>query len=333
MPAPLSIGLSLANRAVLFGTPVESLLQAAEIADRSGAFGSIWVGDNFLSKPRLEAIVLLSALAARTRRVALGTVCLATFPMRHPVELALQWASLDVVSGGRTILAVCNGTPASRGPRFAHELATFGVHSRERVGRLEEGVEILRALWAGGPVTHHGRYWTLDDVEVLPRPVQARPPIVIAVNPGQTTDPAVRDRLERRVARLADGWQTDSITPHNLRESWLRMQEHAAAQGRSLETAGLHLMVNIGDDVERSRRAALAFLDRYYGVGALSEEKIANWIAAGPPAAVAEQIRRFIDAGCNLPILRFVDEDATGQLERCIAEVLPELGVGAPAAA
>jgi hypothetical protein len=95
-----------------------------------------------------------------------------------------------------------------------------------------------------------------------------------------------------------------------------------------LETAGLHLMVNIGDDVERSRRAALAFLDRYYGTGALSEEKIANWIAAGPPAAVAEQIRRFIDAGCNLPILRFVDEDAIGQLERCIAEVLPELGVG-----
>ena len=58
---------------------------------------------------------------------------------------------------------------------------------------------------------------------------------------------------------------------------------------------------------------------------ALSEEKAANWIASGPPDAVAEQISRFIEAGCNLPILRFADEDQVGQLEHCIADVLPQL--------
>src|SRR5947207_111702 len=102
-------GLSLPNRAVLFGIPPDALLRAAEQADASGVFDSVWVGDNFLSKPRLEAIVTMSALAALTKRVKLGVVCLASFPLRHPLLLALQWASLDVLSGGRTILAVCLG--------------------------------------------------------------------------------------------------------------------------------------------------------------------------------------------------------------------------------
>jgi alkanesulfonate monooxygenase SsuD/methylene tetrahydromethanopterin reductase-like flavin-dependent oxidoreductase (luciferase family) len=325
VPDPLSFGLSLPNRAVLFGTPVEELLVAAETADASGRFGSVWVGDNFLSKPRLEAIVTLSALAARTRRVGLGVVCLATFAMRNPVELALQWASLDVVSGGRTLLAVCNGTPASAGDKFARELEVFGVESRERVGRLEEGIAILRGLWAGGPFSHQGRYWTLDAVEALPRPVQDPVPIVIAVNPGKARDERVRERLERRVARLADGWQTDSITAEDFRASWERMQAYAAEEGRTLGSASLHLMVNIDDDAHAARRRALAFLDRYYGIGGVSEQKAANWLASGPPEAVAEFIARFVDAGCNLPILRFADEDQRGQLERCLADVMPLL--------
>lgn len=325
MPAPLSFGLSLPNRAVLFGTPPEQLLRAAEIADASGRFGSVWVGDNFLSKPRVEALVMLSAIAARTRTVRLGTVCMATFSMRNPIELALQWASLDVISGGRTILAVCNGTPGSRGPKYANELKVFGVRSEERVARLEEGVGILRGLWSGRSYSHRGEFWSFEDVEVQPQPVQKRVPIVIAVNPGQARDERLRERLERRVARLADGWQTDSIAPQTLHDSWLRMQQYATEQGRTLDTASLHLMVNLDATVEGGRRKALAFLDRYYGVGGVSEEKAANWIASGPPGAVAEQISRFIDAGCNLPILRFADEDQLGQLERCIADVLPQL--------
>jgi alkanesulfonate monooxygenase SsuD/methylene tetrahydromethanopterin reductase-like flavin-dependent oxidoreductase (luciferase family) len=325
MPAPLSFGLSLPNRAVLFGTPPEDLLRAAEIADASGAFGSVWVGDNFLSKPRLEAMVMLSALAARTRSVGLGTVCMATFSMRNPIELALQWASLDVISAGRTILAVCNGTPGSRGPKYANELKVFGVRSQDRVERLEEGIGILRGLWAGGSFSHKGGFWTFDDVEVLPRPVQERVPILIAVNPSQARDERLRERLERRVARLADGWQTDSIAPQALGDSWARMQEYATAEGRTLHTAALHLMVNIAASEEKGRRKALEFLDRYYGVGGVSEEKAKNWIAAGPPEAVAEQIGRFVEAGCNLPILRFADQDQQGQLERCIADVLPQL--------
>ena len=92
-------GLSLSTRAVLFdwGT-MDDLVDAAVIAEKSGYFSGVWVGDNLLSKPRVEAIVTLSAIAARTEQVSLGTICLASFPMRDPVLLAIQWASLDLLS-------------------------------------------------------------------------------------------------------------------------------------------------------------------------------------------------------------------------------------------
>ena len=71
----VEFGISLPNRAVLFGLPAADLLDTAVEAEASGAFDSVWVGDNFLSKPRLEAIALLAAIAARTERVRLGTIC------------------------------------------------------------------------------------------------------------------------------------------------------------------------------------------------------------------------------------------------------------------
>lgn len=120
-------GLSLSTRAVLFdwGT-LDDLVEAARVAENSGYFESVWVGDNLLSKPRIEAIVTLSALAAYTEHMRLGTICLASFPLRDPILLALQWASLDVLSKGRTVLAVCNGASAlevARGSRLV-----FGRH-------------------------------------------------------------------------------------------------------------------------------------------------------------------------------------------------------------
>src|SRR5215204_4796212 len=150
-PRRIGFGISLPNRAVLFGLPVRDLLDTAVEAEASGAFDSVWVGDNFLSKPRLEAIVALSALAASTRRMKLGTVCLASFPLRDPLLLAIQWASLDVISGGRTILTVCLGASAKAGPQFAAELAAMGIASRERVPRLEEGIALLRQFWGSEP--------------------------------------------------------------------------------------------------------------------------------------------------------------------------------------
>ena len=81
------------------------------MAEETGILSDVWVGDSILSKPRLECIPLLGAIAGRTRRVKLGVACMATIVQRNPVVFGLQWASLDVLSEGRTLLAACMGYP------------------------------------------------------------------------------------------------------------------------------------------------------------------------------------------------------------------------------
>jgi alkanesulfonate monooxygenase SsuD/methylene tetrahydromethanopterin reductase-like flavin-dependent oxidoreductase (luciferase family) len=325
MSSRVRFGLSLPNRAVItYGLPVEELLAAADRAEASPLFDSVWVGDNFLSKPRLEAVVLLSALAGRTRRVKLGTVCLATFPLRHPLQFAIQWASLDVVSGGRTILAVCTGAPARWGPHYAAELEANGVADRERVPRLIEGIELLRRFWSDEPVTYDGRFHQFHDVQALPKPVQPRPPIVIASNPTAETE----ERVLRRIARYADGWQVASDQPvDQFRERWRRIREYADELGRADEVtdASVHIMVNINAERAQARAETREFLDRYYGEGTISDEKLEQWLAHGSPAEVIDYLRRWIDAGCTTPVLRFTSTDQNGQIDRCTGDVLPAL--------
>lgn len=325
MSQPVRFGLSLPNRAVLFGLPIETLLDTAVRAEQSGLFDSVWVGDNLLSKARLEAVVTLSAIAARTRRVKLGTVCLASFTLRHPLVFAIQWASLDQLSGGRTFLTVCAGGAGSKGPQFAAELAAMRVASVERVRRMEEGIALLRAFWGPGPISHQGEFYQFSEVDVQPKPAQASPPIAIAVNPPVDASAAIEERAMRRVACLADGWQTDGVPPAIFERRWAMIRAFAAEAGRADQCtdASLHLMVNINDDADAALRESVAFLEQYYGRGMVSDAKLAAWLAYGSPQAVVARIQEFVDAGCTTPILRFTGANQQQQLERCIAEVLP----------
>ena len=322
---PVRFGLSLSNRAVLFGLSPELLLEMARLADESEVFDSVWVGDNLLSKPRLEAIATLSALAVRTRRVRLGAICLGSFPLRHPLILAIQWASLDVLAGGRTILGVCAGASADQGPQFAAELEAMRVPTQERIPRLEEGIDLLRRFWAAEPVSFRGRFYEFDTVNALPKPVQERVPIYLGVNPRKELGPAVTERALRRVARLADGWQVDGTPSEVFAEHWRRIKGYAAEYGRAAEVkdACFHMMVNINEDAAAARSESVEFLARYYGAGRVSSEKLEAWLAAGPPSAVIDKISRFIEAGCTIPVLRFTALNPLAQLERCLADVLP----------
>src|SRR5690242_7765720 len=112
-------GLTLPNRGVLFGvTTPEQMLRMAELADQSDLFQSVWVGDSLLGKPRMESIALLGGIAARTNRVRLGPACMASFPLRDPVLLAYQWASLDLLANGRTVMVGCTGIVPQEGGRI-----------------------------------------------------------------------------------------------------------------------------------------------------------------------------------------------------------------------
>ncbi|GFG50710.1 LLM class flavin-dependent oxidoreductase [Mycolicibacterium agri] len=324
----IQFGLSLPNRAVLFGLPAEELIEAGVSAENTGLFGSLWVGDNLLSKPRLESVVTLTALAMRTHLVRLGTISMATFAMRNPVFFAAQWASLDLVSGGRTILSVCNGGAASASPRHAAELAVTGVASNERVARLEEGIEIVRRCWADGTATYNGTFYQFEDIEVLPKPAQPKIPIIIAVSPA-ADKPKIEERALRRVARLADGWQTVFEPVDRIARRWQDIQRYADEYGRAGEIGHLsqHIMIKIDDDADRGMADGTRFLRKYYGEKSwqTSAQYLPNFLAAGPPSQIADWITRRIDAGVNVPVVRFVDIDQDTQLERFCAEVVPSI--------
>lgn len=319
-------GLSLPNRGILFGaTSVDELLALSEQAEASGAFDSIWVGDNLFAKPRLESLILLSAIAARTRRVRLGTCCLSTFPLRDPIFLAAQWAALDHISHGRMILGACVGGGPPR-ERAEAEFAPFKVKPNERASRLEEGITILRRLWKEDCVTHEGHFYQFRNLTLEPKPVQKPwPPIWIATNPKpEGTPPHVVNRALRRVGLMADGWITDNTPAARFKERWELIRRVAYEAGRPTEgmEAALHLMVNVNDEPTAAFEEAVKFLQTYYGP-AMTREYIEGWLAWGPPQAVVEKIRAYIDAGCTTPILRFASWDQKGQLERTLTDVMP----------
>ncbi len=185
----------------------------------------------------LEPIALLSALAGVTRTIKLGTMVL-VLPLRNPAYFAKEWATLDLLSGGRSILGIGVGW-------HEEEFALMGVPHRERGRRMEECIEILRALWAGDRVTYEGQHYRFRDLTIDPKPVQKpHPPIWI----GGGTQPSEKiyaqtvksiDPVLRRIAKYADTWVPhSSATPEMVKGDWAKVQQFAREAGRDPKKIG-----------------------------------------------------------------------------------------------
>ena len=116
----------------------------------------------------------LTALARETRQIRLGTA-VSLLPLRHPLQVAEDLASLDQFSGGRAEIGLSRGF-------VPHEFAAFGVTREESAARMYEGLEVIEKFWAGEPFAHAGRFWSFDTVEPWPAPVQPEPSIWIAAS-------------------------------------------------------------------------------------------------------------------------------------------------------
>ena len=320
---PVKLGLSLPNRGVLFGlTNIDTILEAALLAEQSGVFESVWFGDSLIHKPRLDSIVMLSAAATRTQKVRLGVICMASFPVRHPVLLAIQWASLDQLSKGRTILGVCIGGG------HEGEMRAFGVEKNERIGRLTEGIRLLRGIWSEEEVHHQGKFYKLEGYRIVPKPVQKPCPIWIAVSPDRAVvgDEGVA-RAMKRVATLADGYISMAVAAEEMALRLELIEKYAEEAGRNLQNfeIAIHGMVNINDDKHKAYQESKYYFDNYYTPGYPSEELLKIWLAHGPPEECAELIQGWIDMGFTTPVLRFTSRNQISQIERFISDVLPRL--------
>lgn len=323
---PLTFGLTLANRGVLLGvnTPAE-MLELTDRAEASAQFDSVWVGDSLFAKPRLDALTLLAAIAGRTRRLLLGPACMASFPLRNPLVFAYEWASLDQIAEGRTRLIVCAGG-GSAGDWDA-EARALRVPVKERQRRLEEHVTILRRLWSEDRVSHQGQFFQFEDIALEPKPAQQPCPIWLANNPWTVKpEPARVERALRRVARLADGWQTHSLRPDVFAEYWQTIKAYTAEEGRDPSTLDncLYHNINVNPDREAALDETKRFLDAYYSAD-YTRERIEAWSALGSPEQCIENLRSFRGSGVRRITLRLCSWDQLGQFERVVRDILPHV--------
>jgi alkanesulfonate monooxygenase SsuD/methylene tetrahydromethanopterin reductase-like flavin-dependent oxidoreductase (luciferase family) len=334
--AALHFGVNLNNREPLLAPQydIPALLDLSTVVEEAG-FESVWVGDSLFSKPRYEPLSLLAAISQRTKRVKLGTACLVT-ATRNPLYLALEWATLDVISKGRTILGACMGNP-EEGVR--REYKALGLDFERRAQIFEEGLHVLRTLWTEGRVTFKGRFFDYDnisfysDVEMGPlMPVQTPPPTWIISNPRlirgveERTVARAIDRAAQRIVRYGDGWMTccRARHPEELTEQLNRIREAASAEGRDaghLEIA-YQVTMNIADSEAEAQRGINEYITQYYPELSKAVD-LGEWGPVGTPDAIAEWIQVFARAGVTYFICRFGALDQFGQVERFARDVLP----------
>lgn len=313
--AKVQVGVLLPTREAIFtgGSAAAPLLAMAERAEALG-FDSVWVGDSLTARPRFEPLTVLAAVAARTRRVSVGTAVLLP-ALRNPVLLAHAVATTDRIAEGRLILGV--GLGNSSAPSQA-EFAAAGVPFEHRGGRLKELLAVCRALWTQERVTHAGRFWNLRDVEILPKPHRpGGPPIWIG---------GAGPLLLQLAATDADGWFPNMADPALLREGRDQIGARARAAGGSREgmPVALYATVNLNSDVRAAHRALREFIERYYNV---PYEVIAKrqGCFGGDAAGAQAWLQPFLDGGVGHLVLRFGGADQAEQMEKAGRELLPRL--------
>jgi alkanesulfonate monooxygenase SsuD/methylene tetrahydromethanopterin reductase-like flavin-dependent oxidoreductase (luciferase family) len=334
----LRFGVNLNNRGPLLAADRDlgDLLELAELTEELG-LDSVWVGDGLLAQPRHDPLMLLAALAERTRRVRLGTAALRA-SLRDPLYLAMAWATIDQLSGGRTVLGVSAGNAIEAGVR--REFAVQGLDHHERMSRLEECLEVLRQLWTSGRVTFHGRHHDYDDVaffsgtEVAPLGPLQSPPIWLVSNPrvGGSASPEVTQRsiarAAQRIVRYADGWLTCCRAghPEEVEEQVAAIRAAAVEQGADPDRYSVAYQVTVtladsGDDAADHFGRFIAAFYPEFG----SRVDPADWGPMGTPEDVVTWFTRFVGAGVDRFIVRFGTVDERAALRRFVDEIVPAL--------
>lgn len=310
-----SFGLAVGNFTPASTVPtVDGLAEFAQTAERLG-FDSLWVWDHlFLGSrrpfPFFEALFSIALLASHTERVMLGTGVL-VLPIRDPVVLAKETATLQFLCAGRLSLGVAAGW-------YQREFEATGIPFSERGRIFEENLELLRRLWTEESVSGTYSHRRLKDVRMVPRPEPA-PSVLIG---------GYVDRVLRRVAKMGDGWLTYFYTPESFSRAWSKICSFAEQIERDPDTLTnvAQLPICVDDTYEVADRRVRAFVGEYFDTAEWSESTVESSIR-GTAEQCAEQIQAHLDAGAQ-HIVFVPDDYRIDQVEAIARDVLPLLEIG-----
>ncbi len=291
------------------------LVTMAERAEAAG-FDSVWIGDSLTARPRHEPLTLMAAIAARTRRVRLGTGVLLP-ALRPPVVLAHIVGTLDRIAEGRIILGV--GFAADT-PPIRKEFAAAGVPFERRIGRAVETIEICRALWSHDDVSFSGKHFTLEAVTMEPKPHRPGGPPIWVGGSGPTT---------LRVAARFDAWFPTGPSIEFFAEHFPEVQAAAREAGRAPDAVAgaAYVTLALDDDRAAAEQRLHGFLESYYGAPARAILK-RQAAYAGPIEGCVEWLQRWIDAGARHIALRFAGGDQLAQVDEAASRLVPKLRRG-----
>jgi alkanesulfonate monooxygenase SsuD/methylene tetrahydromethanopterin reductase-like flavin-dependent oxidoreductase (luciferase family) len=281
---------------------------------------SVWQGGHILPpSPTGEAITRLALMTAWTERVRVGTAIL-VLPLYHPVVVAKQLLDLDAQSGGRVSVGI------GVGGEFPKEFAAVGVPVGERGARTDEGMQVLRTLWAGGAVSHHGTFFHFDDITLR----SVVPPGAVA-SPAKPGGPPLlvsgrKEAAMRRAARLGDGWMPYLMSASAYERSVHTIEADAQRQGRDLEGFEwmMYLYTSIRHDRDRAQSDVATFLGNAYGDR--PREMLDRIAPSGTPEEVAFRLQEYVDAGVRHFIISpAAPADTLEVITLAAEEVLPRL--------
>jgi F420-dependent oxidoreductase-like protein len=283
-------------------------LAHAQAAERGG-FTSVWVMDHFWQlpplggpdEPILEAYTLLAALAARTERVQLGTLVTGV-TYRNPAMLAKIITTLDIISKGRAILGI-----GAAWHDIEHEGLGFDFPGvKERMDRLEEAVQICRAMFKDDHATFEGRYYSIKDARNLPRPIQPGGPKIMIGGGGEK-------RTLKLVAQYADQCNVTG-DPDMIRHKIKVIHEHCAAVGRDPSEIAITRMATLvlTDSAEQTAQTN-EFLANAVGVEAVGAFNV------GQEQEIVDQVAELLEAGVdeaifNMPLSPVEDVRRAGEV-------------------
>jgi probable F420-dependent oxidoreductase len=292
-------------------------------------FDSLFITDHMLAAKHfysvnfLEPVATLALAAGVTERVRLGTSIM-IMPLREPVLLAKQLATLQFLSGDRVILGAGVGW-------YPPEFEAVGVHKSERGRRTDEILDICYQLWAGGPVSYEGRYYRIDEVEIEPRTDQ--PPTLWVGGGSQLADPKSPDlpRFAEPVKARAvrgSGWiPRPTCPPEDIARDWaeLRIALDGAGKDPGSYTVAHENFVHIvqtDDPVaarEEQHRAFLEVMSTTRG-----PEYLEKVYLFGTPDEIVASLQARIDAGVGYFMLHTMTPDPE-QLELWLEHIVPRV--------
>ncbi len=299
-------------------TPPDEMFSLVENIERMG-FDSLWIGDHiaFHGGYFSESLTTLAAFAARTSRLMIGSAVY-LLPLRRPGVAAKIASTVDYLSGGgRFVFGIGVGGEGKE------EFQLSGVPIKERGARTDESIEIIRKLWTGEAVSHHGRFWKFEGAHQRPKPLTpGGPPIWIG---GRS------EAARKRAALAGDGYVSYLYTAKRFAEGLAQIQDWAGEGGRTLSidegkwTPAHHAFMYVDGDSERALRTGTEYLSKRYN---MDFKGIADkYLIHGSTEQCIEQFEAFKKAGARHFILRPTGEpeEDMDQMSYLIEEIIPKV--------